>query len=53
MIEKVYKFTQTDEKMVGVVTFPLEQKEFGTKLTVARNGLSFIFAVVIALVMGL
>lgn len=38
--------------MVGVVTFPLEQKEFGTKFTVARNGLSFIFAIVIALVMG-
>lgn len=38
--------------MVGVVTFPLEQKEFGTKFTLARNGLSFIFAVVIALVMG-
>lgn len=38
--------------MVGVVTFPLEQKEFGTKFTIARNGLSFIFAVVIALIMG-
>lgn len=38
--------------MVGVVTFPLEQKEFGTKFTIARNGLSFIFAIIIALVMG-
>lgn len=38
--------------MVGVVTFPLEQKEFGTKFTIARNGLSFLFAILIALVMG-
>lgn len=38
--------------MVGVVTFPLEKKEFGTKFTVVRNGLSFIFAIIIALVMG-
>ncbi|HHX59538.1 MAG TPA: permease [Epulopiscium sp.] len=38
--------------MVGIVTFPLEKKEFGTKFTVTRNSLSFIFAIVIALVMG-
>lgn len=38
--------------MVGIVTFPLEKKEFGTKFTITRNGLSFIFAIVIALVMG-
>ncbi|MGF7012480.1 uncharacterized membrane protein YraQ (UPF0718 family) [Lachnospiraceae bacterium PF1-22] len=38
--------------MVGVVTIPLEKKTFGTKFTVVRNGLSFIFAIVIALVMG-
>lgn len=38
--------------MVGVVTFPLEQKTFGTKFTVLRNGLSFVFAMVIALLMG-
>ncbi|GAA0179511.1 permease [Clostridium sediminicola] len=38
--------------MVGVVTFPLEKKEFGLKFTLVRNGLSFIFAVIIALVMG-
>jgi hypothetical protein len=38
--------------MVGVVTFPLENKTFGTKFTVVRNGLSFIFAILIALVMG-
>lgn len=38
--------------MVGVVTFPLEKEEFGLKFTVVRNSLSFGFAVIIALVMG-
>lgn len=38
--------------MVGVVTFPLEKKEFGIKFTAIRNGLSFVFAIIIALVMG-
>ncbi len=38
--------------MVGVVTFPLEKKEFGTKFTLIRNVLSFGFAMVIALAMG-
>ncbi|MDD4796780.1 MAG: permease [Eubacteriales bacterium] len=38
--------------MVGIVTFPFEKKAFGTKFTAIRNGLSFLFAIVIALVMG-
>ena len=38
--------------MVGFVTFPLEKKQFGTKFTIIRNSLSFIFAVLIALTMG-
>lgn len=38
--------------MVGVVTFPLEKKEFGTKFTLIRNALSFGFAIIIALTMG-
>ncbi len=38
--------------MVGIVTFPLEKREFGLRFTVVRNFLSFIFAIVIALVMG-
>lgn len=38
--------------MVGVVTFPLEKKEFGTKFALMRNGLSFGFAIIIALAMG-
>ena len=38
--------------MVGVVTFPLEKKEFGAKFAFVRNALSFGFAIVIALTMG-
>lgn len=38
--------------MVGLVTFPLEKQQFGTKFTLVRNSLSFVFAVGIALVMG-
>ena len=38
--------------MVGIVTFPLEKKEFGTKFVVMRNLLSFGFAIIIALLMG-
>ncbi|MGV8906954.1 MAG: permease [Acetobacterium sp.] len=38
--------------MVGVVTFPLEKREFGVKFTVIRNSLSFVFAILIALAMG-
>lgn len=38
--------------MVGIVTFPLEKKNFGVKFTLARNGFSFLFAIVIALFMG-
>lgn len=38
--------------MVGVVTFPLEKKEFGFKFAITRNVLSFVFAIIIALVMG-
>lgn len=38
--------------MVGVATIPLERQEFGTKFAVTRNLLSFIFAIIIALMMG-
>ena len=38
--------------MVGIVTFPLEKKEFGTKFALTRNLMSFGFAIVIALTMG-
>lgn len=38
--------------MVGVVTFPMERHEFGTKFALARNGLSFVFALIVAIGMG-
>ena len=38
--------------MIGFVTLPIEIKELGTKLTFLRNGISFIIAVGIALIMG-
>ena len=38
--------------MVGMVTFPLERREFGPKFALTRNLLSFIFAIIIALLMG-
>lgn len=38
--------------MVGVVTFPIEKESFGIKFTLVRNALSFGFAILIALVMG-
>lgn len=38
--------------MVGMVTFPLEKREFGSKFALTRNLLSFGFAIIIALLMG-
>jgi uncharacterized membrane protein YraQ (UPF0718 family) len=38
--------------MVGIVTFPLEKQAFGLKFTLIRNGLSFVFAIIVAIVMG-
>lgn len=38
--------------MVGFVTIPVEVKELGKKITIYRNGLALIFAVVIAFMIG-
>jgi len=38
--------------MIGVVTFPVEVRELGIKMTIMRNGFGFLFAIAIALVMG-
>lgn len=38
--------------MVGVLTAPLEAKFFGWRFTLWRNGLSFVFALAIAFMMG-
>jgi uncharacterized membrane protein YraQ (UPF0718 family) len=39
--------------MVGVATYPLEVKHFGQRFTFARNLLSFVLAIAIALIMGI
>lgn len=38
--------------MVGFVTIPVELKELGKKITIYRNGLALIFALVIAFMIG-
>ncbi len=38
--------------MVGVMTMPIEIKFFGKKSTFLRNGLAFIFAFIVAFVIG-
>ena len=38
--------------MIGVVTLPLEVRELGWRFAALRNGLSFVGAVLIAVVMG-
>ncbi|MBN1525735.1 MAG: permease [Spirochaetales bacterium] len=39
--------------MVGILTFPVEQKYFGTKVAVLRNVISLGIALVISLVIGI
>jgi hypothetical protein len=39
--------------MVGVLTYPIEKRYFGAKVTIVRNLLSLAAACVIALVIGL
>ncbi|MGC9365001.1 MAG: permease [Fidelibacterota bacterium] len=38
--------------MIGIVTFPLEIKELGKKFALWRNGLSFVFAILVGILMG-
>ena len=38
--------------MIGTITLPLEIKELGKKMAVLRNGISFVIAIIIALIMG-
>ena len=38
--------------MVGMVTMPMEIKALGVKFTLLRNGLGFIAALIIAVIMG-
>jgi len=38
--------------MIGVVTLPLEIKELGMKIALLRNGISFVIAIIIGIIMG-
>ncbi len=38
--------------MIGTVTIPLEIKELGKKMALLRNGISFLIALLIAIIMG-
>ncbi|BAT71931.1 conserved hypothetical protein [Thermosulfidibacter takaii ABI70S6] len=38
--------------MVGIVTYPIEKAYFGTKVTILRNAISFLIAIVVALAIG-
>ena len=38
--------------MIGIVTLPLEMRELGKKIALLRNGMSFVIAIVIGLIMG-
>jgi len=39
--------------MIGMVTLPLEIKELGKKMAILRNGISFIIAIIIGIIMGI
>ena len=39
--------------MVGVLTYPIEKAFLGTKVTIIRNGISFLIALSIALMVGI
>ena len=39
--------------MVGVLTYPLERQYFGRSVTLVRNAISLLIAMIVAVVMGL
>jgi len=39
--------------MIGMVTLPLEIKELGRKMALLRNGISFVIAILIGLIIGI
>jgi uncharacterized membrane protein YraQ (UPF0718 family) len=39
--------------MVGVLTYPIEKQYFGVKVTILRNIVSFVIAIIIAVVIGI
>lgn len=38
--------------MVGFVTFPLERKYFGRRAAMLRNGMAYVYSLVVALIIG-
>lgn len=38
--------------MVGVLTYPIEKEYFGARVTIIRNAVSFLIAIVVALITG-
>ncbi|MFO7916375.1 MAG: permease [Candidatus Krumholzibacteriales bacterium] len=42
----------TSLTMIGVVTLPLEIRILGKRMALLRNGISFVIAIIIALIMG-
>jgi len=39
--------------MVGILTYPIEKAYFGTKVTIIRNLIGFLIAIVVALITGI
>ena len=39
--------------MVGVITYPIEKEYFGAKVTIIRNGVSLLIALVVAVMTGI
>lgn len=42
----------TSLMMVGIITYPMEQKFFGTKLTITRNIAGYLIAVIVSIAIG-
>jgi len=58
LLEKGVSYTviaafTTTLMMVGIVTYPIEKDFFGIKITVIRNIISLIMAVIVSIVIGL
>ncbi|WP_066497184.1 permease [Abyssisolibacter fermentans] len=43
----------TSLMMVGIITYPVEKKYFGSKLTIVRNIFSYVIVLILALIIGL
>ena len=39
--------------MVGILTYPIEKEYFGIKVTILRNVISFLIALVVAFMTGI